>query len=160
VREMYKPVVHYDAIERAARLMPCPVFANGNVSCVESARRIIEITGASGLMIGRGAIRNPWIFEQIREAWSGEIRTRPTLTDLRNYIERLYEATRDPSVREGGQVGKMKKYLGYIAPGIGEGDAFWAELKPALTLRDLFTVCDRHLDSSEPFLSPAMLPVL
>jgi hypothetical protein len=28
---MYKPVVHYDAIARAARLMPCPVFANGNV---------------------------------------------------------------------------------------------------------------------------------
>src|SRR5471030_1382021 len=82
VREMYKPVVHYDAIARAARLMPCPVIANGNVSCADSARRIVEMTGASGLMIGRGAIRNPWIFEQIREAYSGgEVRTRPTLVD-------------------------------------------------------------------------------
>jgi tRNA-dihydrouridine synthase len=151
VREMYKPVVHYDAIARAVRLMPCPVFANGNVSCAESARRIIEITGASGLMIGRGAIRNPWIFDQIREAWSGGVRTRPTLVDLRDYIERLHEATRDPAIRETGQVGKMKKYLGYIAPGIGEGDAFWTELKPALTLRDLFAVCDRHLAEPEPF---------
>lgn len=151
VREMYKPVVHYDAIERAARLMPCPVFANGNVTCADSARRIVEMTGASGLMIGRGAIRNPWVFAQIREAWSGEVTTRPTLIDLRDYIERLYEATRDPAIRESGQVGKMKKYLGYIAPGIGEGDAFWTELKPALTLRDLFAVCDRHLAASEPF---------
>src|SRR5271155_3183154 len=112
VREMYKPVVHYDAIERAARLMPCPVFANGDVRCVESARRIVATTGARGLMIGRGAIRNPWIFDQIREAWSGGVRTRPTLVDLRDYIERLHEATRHPAIREAGQVGKMKKYLG------------------------------------------------
>src|ERR1700761_7952177 len=90
VREMYKPVVHYDAIARAARLMPCPVFANGNVSCADSARKIVETTGAGGLMIGRGAIRNPWVFSQIREAWAGEVRTRPTLVDLRDYIERLH----------------------------------------------------------------------
>ena len=146
VREMYKPVLHVDAIERAARLMPCPVFANGNVRCVESARRMIESTGASGLMIGRGAIRNPWIFAQIREAWMfGEIKTRPTLADLREYIERLDRETRLPGMSEGGHVGKMKKYLGYIAPGIGENDAFWNELKPVLTLRDLFGICDRHL---------------
>lgn len=151
VREMYKPVVHYDAIERAVRLMPCPVFANGNVRCAESARRIVEVTGARGLMIGRGAIRNPWIFTQIREAYTGEVQTRPTLLDLREYIERLYEETRAPAMSQSGQVGKMKKYLGYIAPGLGEGDAFWTELKPTLTLSDLFAICDRHLASSEPF---------
>jgi tRNA-dihydrouridine synthase B len=151
VREMYKPVVHYDAIERAARLMPCPVFANGDVRCVASARRVVATTGASGLMIGRGAIRNPWLFSQIREAWTtGEIQTRPTLADLRDYIERLYQATHNPVISESGQVGKMKKYLGYIAPGIGEGDAFWNELKPTLNLRDLFAICDRYLAATEP----------
>ena len=154
VREMYKPVVHYDAIERAARLMPCPVFANGNVDSVASARWIVETTGAAGLMIGRGAIRNPWLFEQIREAWSGEAPTQPTLRDLREYIERLHEETRLPDMREAGQVGKMKKYLGYIAPGIGEDDAFWKELRPALTLHELFAVCDRHLAEPAPFLPP------
>src|SRR5277367_6729253 len=97
VREMYGPVVHYDAIAAAARLMPCPVFANGNVSCVESARQIISTTRAAGWMIGRGAIRNPWLFAQIREAWSGgEIGTRPTLVDLRQYINRLDQETRLP----------------------------------------------------------------
>jgi len=151
VREMYKPIVHYDAIERAARLMPCPVFANGDVRSVESARQIVATTGARGLMIGRGAIRNPWLFTQIREAWSGELRTRPTLQDLRLYIEELYLETRDPHLRDIAHVGKMKKYLGYIAPGIGPDDAFWKELRPTLTLRDLFAVCDRHLAAPEPF---------
>jgi tRNA-dihydrouridine synthase len=153
VREMYQPVVHYDAIERAARLMPCPVFANGNVRCVESARRIEATTGARGLMIGRGAIRNPWLFEQIRAGRQGSAMPQPTLRDLREYIQNLYEATRNPAARDDAHVGKMKKYLGFITPGIGEEDAFWKELRPVLTLRELFAVCDRHLSEPQPFAS-------
>jgi tRNA-dihydrouridine synthase B len=149
VKEMYRPGVHHDAIARAARLMPCPVFANGDVRDVESARRIVAEIGARGLMIGRGAIRNPWIFSQIREAWeTGEIRTRPTPVDLREYIQTLHESNDHPGRREEARVGKMKKYLGYIAPGFNGSDAFWQELRPTLTLRDLFAVCDRHLLSS------------
>ena len=149
VKEMYRPGVHHDAIARATRLMPCPVFANGDVRDVGSARRVVAETGARGLMIGRGAIRNPWIFTQIREAWeTGEIRTRPTPADLREYIQTLHESNDHPGRREDARVGKMKKYLGYIAPGWNGGDAFWQELRPALTLRDLFAVCDRHLLSS------------
>jgi tRNA-dihydrouridine synthase len=126
--------------------MPCPVFANGDVRDVESARRVVAETGARGLMIGRGAIRNPWIFSQIREAWeTGEIRTRPTPADLREYIQTLHESNDHPGRREEARVGKMKKYLGYIAPGWNGSDAFWNELRPTLTLRDLFAVCDRHL---------------
>ena len=156
VREMYRPVVHYDAIAHAARLMPCPVFANGDVRCVESAGRIVAQTGARGLMIGRGAIRNPWLFTQLREAAGGAVHTRPTLVDLRGYIEALFEETRRPHLPEGAQVGKMKKYLSYIAPGIGEDDAFWKDLRPTQTLRDLFSVCDRHLHMPEWLPEPAV----
>lgn len=154
VREMYGPVVHYDAIAQAARLMPCPVFANGNVRCVESARRITGLTGTAGLMIGRGAIRNPWIFQQIRDAWSGRVPFAPTRVDLRDYIDVLHRETCVSAMSENGQVGKMKKYLGHIAPGLGGDDAFWRELRPALTLRDLFAVCDRHLAEALPIDVP------
>jgi tRNA-dihydrouridine synthase B len=155
VREMYGPVVHYDAIAQAVETMPCPVFANGNVRDVESARRITEITGAAGLMIGRGAIRNPWIFQQIRDAAEGHEPFAPTRVDLRAYIDVLHRETCASAMREEGQVGKMKKYLGYIAPGLGGEETFWRELRPALTLRDLFAICDRHLAEPTPFDAPA-----
>jgi tRNA-dihydrouridine synthase B len=151
VREMYGPVVHYDAIAQAARLMPCPVFANGNVRCVDSARRITEQTGAAGLMIGRGAIRNPWLFNQIRDAWEGREPARPTRIDLRDYIEVLHEMTRASALHESAHVGKMKKYLGFIAPGLGGDDSFWRELRTTLSLREMFAVCDRHLAEAIPF---------
>jgi tRNA-dihydrouridine synthase len=158
VREMYGPVVHYDAIAQAARLMPCPVFANGNVRDVESARRVTQATGAAGLMIGRGAIRNPWLFGQIRDAWAGRAPFAPTRVDLRDYIEVLHEMTRTTALHERAHVGKMKKYLGFIAPGLGGDDLFWGELRTALTLREMFAVCDRHLAEAIPFeATPAPL---
>ena len=150
VKEMYQPVLHADAIARAARLMPCPVFANGNVRDVESAREMIATTGVRGLMIGRGAIRHPWLFEQIRAAWRGEAIPQPTLRDLRGYIEALYEGTRNEALRELAHVGKMKKFLGYIAPGIGEENGFWRDLRPVLTLRAMFEVFDKYLASDQP----------
>src|SRR5688500_16142414 len=62
VHEKYGPHVHYDLIARAVEVMPCPVLANGNVYSASSAQQILQATGAKGLMVGRGAIRNPWIF--------------------------------------------------------------------------------------------------
>lgn len=67
VSEMYRSDVHYDFIARAVETVPCPVLANGNVWSAAKAKEILDFTGAAGLMIGRGAIRNPWLFHQIRQ---------------------------------------------------------------------------------------------
>src|SRR6266404_1826418 len=72
VKEMYRPEVHYEYIARAVVALPCPVLANGNVYSARNAREILDSTGARGLMIGRGAIRNPWLFHQIRQHQRGE----------------------------------------------------------------------------------------
>src|SRR6185436_4813027 len=62
VHEMYRAEVHYDYISRAVTEAKCPVLANGNVYSAAKASDVLKITGARGLMIGRGAIRNPWLF--------------------------------------------------------------------------------------------------
>jgi len=55
----------------APRNRPCPVLANGNIWSADK-RGSLELTGARGLMIGRGVIRNPWLFHQIRQRRRGE----------------------------------------------------------------------------------------
>ncbi len=72
VAEMYRAPVRYELIARAAAALPCPVLANGNIYSAAKARDVLATTGARGLMIGRGAIRNPWIFSQIRALVQGE----------------------------------------------------------------------------------------
>ena len=72
VKEMYRSEVHYDYIAQAVDTVPCPVLANGNVYSAPKAAEVLQTTRACGLMIGRGAIRNPWLFHQIRQYHAGQ----------------------------------------------------------------------------------------
>ena len=109
VKEMYRSDVHYDYIAHAVGRVRCPVLANGNVTSAPGASAILAETRAAGVMIGRHAIRNPWIFRQCREQFAGRPPIRVTLSDVREYVDRLYRATQTPGVAERYHVNKMKK---------------------------------------------------
>ena len=61
----YKAPVDYDAIKTVVDAVSVPVIANGDITSLEKAKKVLEHTGANGVMIGRGAIGSPWIFHQI-----------------------------------------------------------------------------------------------
>src|SRR3954463_15147240 len=115
VAEMYRSEVHYEYIARAVSELTCPILANGNVYSAEKADEVLRMTGAKGLMIGRGAIRNPWLFDQIRQSWRGELLFVPRGCDVLHYLRELYEAAKpEVDFRESAQVQKMKKYTNFI----------------------------------------------
>lgn len=145
VKEMYRSEVHYDWIAHAVQRVTCPVLANGNVTSPEAAIRILETTGARGVMIGRHAIRNPWIFRQCRERFAGLNVSTVTLAEVRAYIDRLYRATADPDVPERAHVNKMKKYLNFVGQSVDAAGAFLHDMRRTQTEAELFAVCDRHL---------------
>jgi len=153
VSEKYGPRVHLDRIAQAVARMPCPVIANGNVATVAEARRVWETTGAHGLMIGRGAIRNPWIFQQIRDDFAGKPVVYPTGRDVLGYVEALYESACSDDVPEKSQVQKMKKYTNYLGEGIGPD--FLHDIRRVTTKADFFGVCRRALDHGRPMLLEA-----
>lgn len=151
VRELYATPVHYDCIRHAVETLDCPVFANGNIISVRTADLTMRATAAAGLMVGRGAIRNPWLFAQIRHFFAtGENPPMPTLADLRGYIEALYRETRDERFPVFKHIRRMKRYLNFIGPGIGEDDTFLFEIRRAETEADFFGICDRHLANDQP----------
>jgi tRNA-dihydrouridine synthase len=145
VKEMYRSEVHYDFIAHAARRARCPVLANGNVTSATRAAGVIAETQAAGVMIGRHAIRNPWIFRQCREVFDGSPPTRLALADVRDYVERLYRATIQPGLAERLHVNKMKKYLNFVGQSVDPVGAFLYDMRRTETEAELFSVCDRHL---------------
>ncbi len=145
VREMYRSEVHYDRIARAAARSACPVLANGNVTSAARAAEVVRDCGAAGVMIGRHAIRNPWIFRQCRDGFAGLPAGRVSLQDVREYVERLYRATRSPEIPERAHVNKMKKYLNFVGQGVDPAGAFLHDMRRAESESGLFEVCDRHL---------------
>jgi tRNA-dihydrouridine synthase B len=146
VREMYGPVVHYEHIARAVQAVACPVLANGNVDSPQTADFVLRSTKASGLMIGRGAIRNPWIFDQIRQHVRGLPVFVPSGRDLLQYVRDLYEAVKPPELRLDAHVQKMKKYMNYIAVGIDPEAQFLFQIRRVTTEKEFFQVCERFLD--------------
>ena len=63
----YKAAVDYDAIREIKAAVSIPVIANGDIDSPQKAKWVLEHTGADGIMIGRAAVGNPWIFKQIKE---------------------------------------------------------------------------------------------
>ena len=153
VKEGYHSNVHYDLIAHAVQRVQCPVLANGNVTSAASAVAVLNSTGAAGVMVGRAAIRNPWIFQQIRQSLSGQPVTIVTLADVRGYIERLRHLTTGAAVPERARVSFMKRYLNFIAQGVDAAGAYLREMRLAQTEAELFGVCDRYLlhEPDQPF---------
>ena len=160
VAEMYRSEVHYDHIARAVAAVPCPVLANGNVSSAEKAAEVLAITGARGLMIGRGAIRNPWMFDQIRHRLRGTTAPLPVGRDVLDYIHALYEAVCTPGVPERSQVQKMKRYLNFIGLGVEPEGRFLHDIRRVTSRAEFFRVCGEFLDHGEAMpLEPFAVPL-
>ncbi len=157
VLQMYRPGVRYDLIAQAAREMKCPVLANGNIFSAAQAKKLLAETSVRGLMIGRGAIRNPWLFDQIRAELRGERFTLPTGRDLLTYIHALWDNEISPGVREAAQVQRMKKFMNFIGEGVGE--SFLHDIRRAATTADFWRTCEQFLQNDEPLtLEPKVEP--
>ncbi len=146
VQEGYRTPIHPEWIRAAVERLTCPVFANGNVVSVATGLALLRRTGAAGLMIGRGAIRNPWLFQQLRDHWRGQAPSPPSLENLYHYVQSLYQQTTSPTrFDERKHVQKMKKYMIFIAQGIGAGDAFEHVIRRVKTPDEFWEQCQSAL---------------
>jgi len=67
----YKAPVDYDAIKEIVEAVNIPVLANGDITTPQKAKWVLEHTGASGVMVGRGAVGKPWIFQLMKNYLNG-----------------------------------------------------------------------------------------
>lgn len=94
--QFYAPPVDYDIIREVKRALSIPVIGNGDIVGAKSAQFVMEYTGCDYLMVGRGALGNPWVFREINEYFDkGIIIDPPTLDEkcdiLLRHIKSLVE---------------------------------------------------------------------
>lgn len=150
VKEMYRSEVHYEHIARAASQLKCPVLANGNVYSAERTAQVLRMTGARGVMIGRSAIRNPWIFFQARQCLRGAPIRQPSGREVLSYVTALYESVCPPGMPERARVQKLKKYLNYLGMGVEPTGQFLHRIRRATSKADFFAVCREYLEHGQP----------
>jgi tRNA-dihydrouridine synthase len=144
VDQQYRLPVYYERIRQAVDAMPCPVIANGHVYSAEHAQHLLRQTGARGLMIGRGAIRSPFLFHQIRQQLRGEPVTIPTGRELLAYIRALWQSQANFDKPELMRCERMKKFLNYFNEGVTA--PFWYDIRCIKTEADFHRVCHAHFD--------------
>lgn len=152
VKDGYRTAVKPAGVAAAAAVMPCAVIANGNVVDVPTGLALLAQSGAAGLMIGRGAIRNPWLFAQLRAHWEGTAAPQPTGRDVLRWVTSLWEDTAAFEKRyvPSKHVAKMKKYLCYISQGVDVEGRFEFLIRRVTQAEDFFAVCREFLDHGEP----------
>ena len=149
VKDMYHGPVKYDLIAEAVRRVHCPVLANGNINSATTAVEVLSQTGAAGVMVGRWAIGNPWIFHQIRQALRFETITPVSLVEVRKYIDRLWQTPTAANFPVRARVGYLKMFLNYIALSVDADGHFLRLMRQTQTEVELFKLCDRFLKAEE-----------
>lgn len=87
--QFYAPPVNYDIIRDVKKAVSIPVIGNGDVTDGQSAKHLYEYTGVDYIMVGRGALGNPWVFREIN-AFLGEGRLlpKPTMDEKLDVLSR------------------------------------------------------------------------
>ena len=95
--QMYIPPVDAAAIAAIRQAVDIPVLANGDITTAEGALDMLEKTGCDGVMIGRGALGDPWLFERVNAALTGGAPPpEPTLNQRMNTLrQQIYEMCED-----------------------------------------------------------------
>jgi tRNA-dihydrouridine synthase B len=146
-----------DVIRRTVQAVSIPVIGNGDVSSPADAAAMLDETGCRGVMIGRAAQGNPWIFREILETWAtGRTPSPPTPAERRAVIVRHLDLHVD-HVGEAQAVCEMRKHVCWYTKGLEGGARFRSEVQRLTTRQALVDALDRYLEgvSTAPEPVPA-----
>jgi tRNA-dihydrouridine synthase B len=119
-RQMFDGQADWPHLARLKETLSIPVIGNGDVREPGDALRMLAETGCDGVMVGRGATRNPWIFRQIAARMTGSRTSEPTLEDRRDLILEHFRMVveREPSRYA---LHKLRKFTGWYTHGLPNG---------------------------------------
>lgn len=119
----YKGLANWDYVREVKEAVSIPVSGSGDVVSIEGALAKWRETNCDGILIGRGAMQNPWLFRQIEDVIAGRKPFQPTLEDKQKVLLEYFEMLRE-DMPELAAIGKMKQLAGQFTKGLIGGSQF------------------------------------
>jgi nifR3 family TIM-barrel protein len=146
----YSGTADWDPIARLVEHVEIPVLGNGDIWEAADALRMVEQTGAAGVVVGRGCLGRPWLFRDLAAAFQGEqVATLPTLGEVAAMMRRHAELLSRHMGEERG-CKEFRKHVSWYLKGFPAGGDLRRDLALVSTLAELDALL-AELDATAPF---------
>jgi len=144
--DMYSGRADWNVIARVKEHARIPIIGNGDVFVPADAKRMFQETGVDGVMIGRGALSNPWLIRQCWDYLCGKTITHISLQKRADFMVEFLQQVRThtPSAAA---LGRIKKIGGYLSKGFPGGPQLRARMHASRTTSEFFEVLQNYGDS-------------
>jgi nifR3 family TIM-barrel protein len=149
----YRGLANWELVRQIKEVVSVPVSGSGDVTTIEGAFARFEETGCDGVLIGRGAMANPWIFRQIEDAMHEREIFQPTLADKRNILLEYFEMLRE-DMPEVPAINRMKQLAGQFTRGLQGGALFRTAVYHSHSVDEILSRIEEYfeaIDNGRPY---------
>jgi nifR3 family TIM-barrel protein len=157
----YRGLANWDLVKQIKQNVSVPVSGSGDVTSVEGAFARFEETGCDGVLIGRGAMANPWIFRQIEDVMHGREMFQPTLHDKRAVLLEYFDMLRE-DMPETPAINRMKQLAGQFTRGLQGGALFRTSIYHSHSIEEVLERIEEYftaIESGQPYYGEAGAPI-
>jgi tRNA-dihydrouridine synthase B len=142
----YRGLANWDLVKQIKEVVKVPVSGSGDITTIAQAFARFRETGCDGVLIGRGAMANPWIFRQIEDVMNGREPFQPTLDDKRAVLLEYFDMLRE-DMPELPAIGRMKQLAGQFTRGLQGGALFRTALYHSHSVEEILDRISEYFEA-------------
>lgn len=139
--QYYSGKADWDIIRQVKEAVSIPVIGNGDVQGPEDVEDLVRQTGCDGIMIGRAARGNPWIFKQINQYLTGKQPEKPSLKEVKEMILRHADMLIEFKGEYTG-IREMRKHIAWYTTGLPHSSELRRQVNRVETMERLELILD------------------